>query len=342
MAISATLEIREPGGDLLTQKLLDVYTVLDLDYTIERSLDKTGRPSGGASISFIKVTIRATKEKKAPFHDWIKGDDKLMDGEIKIFDSTGILSSTFQDTIGIDPLIDVGETVDIPSDMLGGAMGAGMDNASKYGSDNIDMFDEMSHADLVKYATNNDVSINSSDSDEVIRGKIRKKKKIDTEVEAMTTDELAKYIDNNKLTKPSSTSDYKKVVKKHKMEKSSYSEKEEEKDKLGEVENRSFDPAYKAADRLKDKTVSTTKGLVGSAVKAAVECARCIYFQNAYCISLKESFVNNPGHDGKLDSSYPWTLEIGIKPQKITVTGELFFGKISTRLGGSQTEFTLY
>jgi len=289
MSISATLEIKESGSGTIgtvAQKLLNVYTVLDLSYTIERQCDKTGRPSGKASIDVIKVTIRAAKEKKTPFHDWISGDDKKMDGEIKIFDSTGYISSTLQDTTATDPLIDIQDTVDIPNDMMGGAVTSRMDEISDYGGHGAhvpDIYDEASHKELLEYAENKGIVVGPNDSDDFIRQRIRE-------------------------------------TENHYVRESSYEQ------------------AYQHADKLKEKTVSATKGAVDAAVKRFTEAARCISFENAYCISLKEHFVNRPDSLGKLDTSYPWILEIGIKPQKVKVSGPEFFGKSAY----NGTEFTCY
>ena len=283
MSISATFEMRESGALGLakaTQKLFDVYTVLDLNYSVARSCDKTGRPSGGASISSITVTIRAAKEKKAPFHEWINGEDKKMDGEIKIFDSTGYVSSTLQDTTGTDPLIDIQDTVDIPNDMMGGAVTARMDELSDYGEGSHgahkpDIYDEASHKDLLEIAAQKGIVVGPNDSDDFIRQRIR------------------------------------------------------EKEQLGEnhyIRQSSYEQAYQHADKQKAKTVSATKGMVDAAVKRFTEAARCITFEEAYCIGLKEHFVNRPDSHGKTDSSYPWILEISFKPKKVKVSGAQVFG----------------
>ena len=316
---------------MATQKLLNVYTVLNLDYTIERTCDKTGRPSGGASISQIKVTIRAAKQKGTPFHEWINGDDKLMDGEIKIFDSTGIISSTIQDTTGTDTLVDVGEAIDIPSDMMGAAMNTSMDEASDYGNRGVwelDEFDEMSHDDLLEYAKNHDITVKNIDTDDDIKRVIRERKKNEKKVNDMSETELKKYakihdIETDKLT----DAQLKQKVLDNMNSLTGH-----------EVRQHSFEEAYKAADKMKGKTVSTAKGLASAAAKRFLECARCIEFKNAYCISLKEKFVNHPDTQGKLDSTYPWTLEIGFKPKTVIVTGEQLVGKAI----GGKTTYTLY
>ena len=271
-----------------------------------------------------------------------------MDGKISIFDSTGLVSSTVQDVTGSSPLLDINEIVDIPDDMMAGAMGAAMDHASDYGTHDPDIYDEMSHKDLVDYAIKNDISIDSSDTDEVIRGKIRNKKKVDKlidqsneEVEKMSLDELKTYVKNNQLTAPTSGSieDYKELVKKEKEKKIRTNNKYESKDdELKEVQRQSFEPAYKAADTMKGKTVNLAKTPVKEATRRLLECARNIAFKDAYCISLKEHFNNAPDSQGKLDKSYPWTIELGIKPKKVSFSGTQLF----TKSIGSETEFELY
>ena len=262
MAISATLQIWDANtGNFLTQNLKDIYTVLNLDYTVERDCDKTGRPSGGASISVINVIIRATKEKGAPFHEWIQSPDKLMDGVVKIYDSEGKVSSVVQGYIGADTQ----EDEDVPDDM----------NQTSEDDHEQDIYDEMSHEDLVEYAQDHGIKYDSGDSDDDLRKKIRGK-----------TD----------------TSEPSKV------------------------------------DQMKSSATSGAKSVASEVAKRALECARSLSFENAYLISLRELFENNPDSNGELDSDYPWKLELGIKPKTVKVSGE----QIGTKALGGETKFDLY
>ena len=122
MAISAVLQIGESGGNFLQKALASSYTVLDFDYTIERDCDKTGRPSGSASISCITVTIRAASEKNTPFHKWIKEPDFKMDGKITIYDATGKIPSTVRDAISNSSFFNSNDSEDTPDDMKGGPL----------------------------------------------------------------------------------------------------------------------------------------------------------------------------------------------------------------------------
>lgn len=281
MAISATLQIWEANtGNVITQNMKDTYTVLNLDYTVERDCDKTGRPSGGASISAITVTIRANKEKGAPFHEWIQSADKLMDGVVKIYDSSGMVSSIFQDDSDAD-----NKEEDVPDDMKEESKSNATDNASDDDHDQ-DMFDEMSHEDLVEYAQDHGINCDSNDSDEDLRKKIRAQ---ESTKKAQGTDQAA-----------------------------------------------SSEPTM--ADQVKSRATSGAKSVGAEIAKRALECARSIAFENAYLISLKESFVNNPDSKGELDSDYPWTLELGIKPKTLKVTGE----QLGTKALGGETKFDLY
>lgn len=262
MAISATLQIWEANtGNFLTQNMKDTYTVLNLDYTVERDCDKTGRPSGGASISVINVLIRATKEKGAPFHEWIQSADKLMDGVVKIYDSAGMVSSVLQD----DTAADAKKGDDVPDDM----------NDASDDDHEQDMYDEMSHEDLVEYAQDHGIEYNSGDSDDDLRKKIRGQGDSST---------------------PSKV------------------------------------------DQVKSSATSGAKSVASEVAKRALQCARSLTFENAYLISLRESFENNPDSNGELDSDYPWKLELGIKPKTVKVTGE----QLGTKALGGETKFDLY
>lgn len=388
MAISATLQIGESGGGItafLAKNLKDIYTVLNLDYTIERTCDKTGRPSGAASISFIKVTIRAAKQMGAPFHAWINGEDTLMDGVIKIYDSTGIISSTMQDVTGTDPLVDVGNTMfGLPEDMMEGAMNQAMDQASNYDTREHDLYDELEHKDLLEQADDYKIKVMANDSDDVIKDKLRKTKKeldtLDTNDEAlrafikehpevgwptkeketaeMNLDALKKYATDNKLNDAPKKKDnetdeeylkrYRAYVKDDMEFKAAKQMVKDRPDKVkkavvADVEQQIKNeevlaPAYQTADKLKKQTASTAKGIAKEFVKRTMECARSITFENAYCVSLKEHFTNKPDAQGKLDATYPWTLEIGFKPKKVTITGE----QLGPAAIGGSVDFLLY
>ena len=391
MAISATLQLSEGSGALaaLKENLMDIYTVLNIDYTVERSCDKTGRPSGGPKISVINVTIRAAKQKSTPFHDWIKGEDKLMNGVIKIYDSAGIISSSIQDATGADTLVDYTEITDIPDDMMGEAMSEGMNQASDYDTRDLDLYDETSHGDLVAKAKERGIVITNKDTDDDIRDMLRTWDDLNTtitdknnnktefdkidddvdqmslselqsfaeenniaefedeETDKMTLEQLKQYVKDNKLTVKDGASeeDYKKAVKEYKekkyyqplVKKNKKAQAAKEKKQASKLADQSYAPTYQKADELKKRTVTTSKQVTKELTRRITECARSITFENAYCISLKEHFENNPDSKRTLDTDYPWTLEIGIKPKKVTVTGEQVAAAV-----GTGTEFTLF
>ena len=376
---------------MLKKALKDIYTVLDLDYTIERPCDLTRRPSKEAVISFIKVTIRGAKEKDTPFHDWINNADRLMDGEINIYDSTEYLSSNIQDATGSEPVLDVSEAFDLPDDMMGGAMGAAMDNASNYDSnsdsnDDTDIYSEMTHDELIYVASRCGVKITADDTDESIREKLRIQKPAYDEVNTMTDDniiaylkekgvtpannktsemtipQLKEYIADNGLPGPDVTqfgkdlAEYQRYVKADmdrkdnvlkareekikdkKKEKEDKAKKDAEKEKKKAIKNQGLAPAYKEADKLKAKTVTAAESVTKELTRRLGECARNITFENAYCVSLREHFNSTPDSQGKLDKNYPWILEIGIKPKKVTVSGLQLF----TGTPGSKTVFDVF
>ena len=384
MAISATLQLSD--GGFLAANLKDIYTVLNLDYTIERSCDKTGRPSGGPKISVITVTIRAPKQGGTPFHDWIKSEDKLKNGVIKIYDSAGIFSSNLQDAAGSDtPLINDTD-LDFLDDMMGEAMGEAMDQASDYDTRELDLYDETSHDDLVSKAKERGIVITNKDTDDDIREMLRAwddlkdddddvkaiYKKVDEmslsdledfakenniaepkdeETDKMTLDELKNYVKEHNLTvkEGATKSDYIKAVKEDKkkkyyrkevkkIQKAQLAKKKKQESKLAD---QSYVPAYQKADELKKRTVTTSKQVTKELTRRVGECARSITFENAYCISLKEHFENNPDAKGKLDTHYPWTLEIGIKPKKVKVLG-WDVATFTMEYAGGLTEFTLF
>ncbi len=315
MAISATFQFADSGGGVgaaLAKNFWNTYTVLDFDYTLEREYDKTGRPSSRASITAIKVTIRGIKQATTPFHDWIKNPDQKMSGDIKIFDSTGIVSSMMQGVAGTDQIVDWGELTDTPIDMMGDSMGIAMDDATEYNSD--DIYGEMSHADLVKCASSKGVTITDTDTDDNIRNKIR----VMDEVSGMNNTQLKSYCTKNSISTSDfkSDDDYKRAVYYHKL-------KEKEKDKKAD---NAMGHLHDLSDTYKKATSNVAKSAVSNAVTKATECARCISFTNAYCVSLREHFENHPKSEGELDKSYPWIIEIGIRPEKVDFIGEQVFG----------------
>lgn len=308
MAISATFELRESGSaaSAVYGFLFKSYTVVDLDYTLKRSIDKTGRPSSKASLDFIKVTIRGTKEMTAKFHEWIKTDDKLMDGVIKIFDSTGYATALTQDLTGGETT----EYLEIGSDLLRDEIEENlnnkMDEESHYTPAADDIFEEMDRSELLSYIETKQLNIKVDDNDsvETIKGKIRYYKKIHN----MTKDELleeAKSRDSN--IKNTATKEECLAA----LEKYNNSTKAKLEDNV----------AKKRVETLKKSTTKNVSSAANTIVKGVLESARSITFKNAYCISLREHFKGDPNNQGNLDASYPWLIEIGIKPGILEVTG---------------------
>lgn len=291
MAISATLELSD--GNLVTNALFNTYTVLELDYTLVRAMDGTGRPSTIAYMDSIKVTIRAAKENVPHFHEWINNPEMMKDGSIVIYDSTGVISSSIQDATGAKPMVDVDMATDTMVDVTEAAMKYGMENASDYGSYQGDLFDEMSREELLAY-------IDSSD--------------LDIKVDKMdSAAELREKIRNAKAGKTAGDG--------------------------GDYNAHLREAAYKNVDKTKQHTVDVTKGVMQGVTRKLLEAGRTIKFKEAYCVSLREHFTNNPDSSGKLDASYPWTLEIGIKPKTIEVQGWSVAG---SQLGFSGEKITCY
>ena len=291
MAISATLELSD--GNVVTNALLNTYTVLDLDYTLVRSMDQTGRPSSIAYMDSIKVTIRAAKEQTPHFHEWINKPDMVKSGSIVIYDSTGVLSSSIQDATGGTAPVDLDIATDAMDDMTEAAMNYGMDHASKYDSYQGDLFDEMSREELLQYIDSNkmDIKVDKTDSAEDLRRKIRNVKNGKDAGKGVGYDSHVR------------------------------------------------DAGYKTVDKLKDRTVDVTTSITDAVTKKLLEAGRTIKFKDAYCVSLREHFTNNPDSTGKLDNSYPWTLEIGIKPQTIEVQGWSAAGSMAGFAGEKITCF---
>lgn len=336
MAISATLQLGEDFS--FTKNFWDTYTVIGLDYTLERSVDKTGRPSSKASITSIKVTLRGIKQGKTPFHDWISKPDQKMSGDIKIYDSTGILSSMTQGVSGTDNMSFTEDILDVPIDMAHDSMDIGMDNASKYRDEKeVGLYDELSHKDLLAYARDKGVKLSSDDTDDDIRAKLERKDKegqVEKEVNKMTEAELKEYCTQNGITAKDTwkIDDYKNAVKKDKMDK--YDDDKKRK----KHEDSAKEIGFSKLDSLKKKTSGIEKSALSNVEKVTSESARCISFKNAYCVSLREHFENNPKSEGELDKSYPWIIEIGIRPESVEVSGEEILGKAP----GGRTKFEFF
>lgn len=397
MSINATFQFTAStsGGtqtpnSYLNQVFKDIYTVLKLDYTFERKCnDRTGRPEGGIIIKAIKVTLRGVKESKAVFHQWIAANDMLKNGEIKIYDSSGIISSSIQDATGIKPIIDVDETYEFVAGFAKEPLTTAMDDASDYENRDFDMYDELSHAQLMKQAREKGIVVNSKDSDDDIRDLLRQWDKVDdddvekvkvdgkeTKIDDMDLDALKSYAEKHNIAAPEDKSQTMKkaelqayvtkynltvtkegdepteeelrtAVSKH-MQKVGYQQqiknsekgiKARKKMEEERIKHIASTPAYKEADLLKERTVSSLEGAGKAAVKRNIECARCIEFYDAYCVSLRELFTNAPDSTGKLDKFYPWTLEIGIKPKNVVVYGELLFNRYLSKNDDTSATF---
>lgn len=317
MAISASFELRETPGSTASAvygAVLKSYTVIDLDYTLKRLLDKTGRPSSIATIDFIKLTIRGTKEITAKFHEWIQTPDKLMDGVIQIYDSTGYVAAVAQDAMG-------GETID-EMDMISGLvadevednMSAVLDNASHYrdGENSEDIFDEMDRAQLLSYIESKglDIKTDSNTSDETLRERIR----YYNTISKMDLDQLKAEAESKGVslpeTPPPTMQDYlNKLIEYNNTQTAS------------DESNPAKEAVYKAADKAKKAATKTASSAADAMVKSVLESARSITIKNAYCVSLREHFHNDPDNKGALDNNYPWILEIGIKPGGLEVNG---------------------
>lgn len=328
MAISATFELRDGDGAAAIVKgaFLKTYTVVDLDYTFKRSFDKTGRPSSGASMDFLKVTIRGTKEATAAFHEWINGDDKKMGGVIKIYDSTGYISAISQDFTGgdKDTMDYVGMLTDLATDEVVGTTEMAMEQASDYDSSKEgDIYDEMSKADLINYISEKklDIKVDKDDTEEILRRKIRYYNKL----ERLSLEEL-KYQakDGNKLSESDRTaidSDMK-LTEEGKIEAYKKKLREWNNDRTdSQLKSTSNKPVYEAADKGKKTVTNAITNLGNKAAKEILEAARAIVFKDAYCVSLREHFHNDPDNKGTYNASYPWILEIGIKPGTVDVKG---------------------
>lgn len=329
MAISATLELRDSNDRLSKIKgsLMDSYTVIDLDYTLSRSFDKTNRPCSGVTLDLIKITIRGTKELHAPFHEWIQNEDTVKSGIIKIYDSAGFISSTVQDVTGGDAPVNWGVANDLAVDEVEGAINYGMDQASHYDDTQGDIFDEMSKSDMISYIATKDlpVKVDKDDTPENVRAKIRAYQEYNKQLDKCSLSELE---DKAKIdpsdTKYAQLSEEDKVKLCRQKIKENYTSKDY--DKAEQLNSTGKQGAIKAADTLKKSTSKAASGVANAAIRA-MQSARSITFEDAYCVSLREHFRVDPKNTGTVDASYPWILEIGIKPSKVTVNGDNFGGK---------------
>lgn len=319
MAISATLELRETSDSIASTvyaMAFKTYTVVDLDYTLKREYDRTGRPSTGVLIDVIKVTIRGTKEVTAKFHEWIKTDDKTMDGSIKIYDSTGYFTAMGQDFTGGGEVIDeLSVADDLIREEIEGNTNAAMDKASKYREKekaSEDIFDEMDRKELMDYINSKglDITTSSDDSDDTLRERIRYYNKISKmSFEELKKEAKDKGIDNSE-----------KLTEERLLEKlKEFNNKQKAAEEPGP--NPATEPLYNTADTLKQSTSKTISSLATTVTMSVLESARSIAFKNAFCVSLREHFHGDPKNDGSLDSSYPWLIEIGIRPGSIEVNG---------------------
>ena len=104
-------------------------------------------------------------------------------------------------------------------------------------------------------------------------------------------------------------------------------------DKSNNPANKSL---YKTADKMKSATSKTLSSAANSVVKL-LELARSITFKNAYCVSLREHFVAKPKQDGSVDATYPWILQLGIRPGTVLINGANIGG--STVVGDLEMKF---
>lgn len=333
MAISATFELRDPNSSATRLKgmVLDSYTVIDLDYTLKRIVDKTNRPVSAVIIDCFYLTIRGTKELKTPFHEWLWTADKQMDGIIKIYDSAGFISSTAQDFTGGSAPVDLSLINDMVTDEIEDNLNDVMDNASKY-RDSNDIFDEMDRTELLNYIASKGLKIDTekSNSDDDIREKIRYYNQIcnmdmdrlskEVELEDVTMPDKKKDGEGNDI--PYTREDYIKALVDNRTS-----------DKSNNPANKSL---YKTADKMKSATSKTLSSAANSVVKL-LESARSITFKNAYCVSLREHFVAKPKQDGSVDATYPWILQLGIRPGTVLINGANIGG--STVVGDLEMKF---
>lgn len=340
MAISATLELREQGSAVVAA-LLKSYTVIDLDYTLKRALDKTGRPASVALlVDYVKVTVRATKEAKASFHEWIHDPDMTMDCILKIYDSTGYGTAIAQNFTGGDTADYAGVATDLIADELEDSLDYAMDNVSDYGTYNSDIYDEMSREEMVSYiaSKNLPIEVDKNDTDVILKKKIRDYNKYVKDLDTKTSAELeqmaAGLTPQPVITDATSDEEKKRLYKellKQNYETKDYSYFEQ----LDEIARKDKNKAY---DKLKDGTSTTVSNVASKAINEVLESARSITFENSYCVSLREHFHGDPNSKGTLDATYPWVIEVGIKPGNLKVTG-WNVGGAATPLGTVEFKF---
>lgn len=328
--------------------MLDSYTVIDLDYTLKRSFDKTNRACSGVSMDFIKVTIRGTKELKTPFHEWIQKPDMLKGGIIKIFDSAAFFSSTFQDTTGGEAPADFDVAQELASDELEDSLNYRMDEVSYYGTYQNDIYEEMSKEELVSYINSKELPIivKQNDTDIVLRQAIRDYNDFCKSLEKKSLQELKNKVNDDNIgstpdiPEDASEEEQKKIyiefLKENYKKTKDYADNSKNYTYSARVDQIARRDADKTLDKLK-KSTSKAVSSVGSAAIRSLESARSITFDNAYCVSLREHFKADPNHQGPVDSSYPWILEIGIKPGTVKINGANIGG--STAMGDLKFEF---
>ena len=324
MAISATFEIKNPNSimhNAVSAVLFDTYTLLSMDVKLKRKLDAQGNPSSKALIDTFTVVIRGTKELKTPFYAWVNGEDNMsqLSGTINIYDSTGLVSSTVRDASGGDAPVDFGVVNDLAKEEVGDYASYGMEKASKYREG--DMYDEMNRDDLEKYIRTKgfDIYVDQKDTEDIIREKIRYYNKIskmslkELQDEVNSNSELkdkfpAKDENGNDLTY--TKDDYLKALKDYNNDR-----KSEQYDSTG------MTPLYDMGDKMKKSTANTTSSIANALITRTLESARCITFEDAYCLSLKEHYKIDPKKPGSGEDPNTWQFELTIKPTTITVTG---------------------
>lgn len=166
MAVSAQLQL----GMMMNP--IFVYDVISLDYTIYRNHDATVRPCSGVLGGVLKVTIRGKKEMTTPFHTWIN-ENKLDNGRILIYDSTSTIGSMFGTVTKSEVVPDVDKLIDAGINAIerGGNSKLGNIEAEE------DQFDDMNRKELKAYIKDKkyDIKVDTGDTDEDIRNKIRLK-----------------------------------------------------------------------------------------------------------------------------------------------------------------------
>ncbi len=166
MAVSAQLQL----GRMINP--IFVYDVISLDYTIYRNHDATVRPCSGVLGGVLKVTIRGKKEMTTPFHTWIN-ENKLDNGRILIYDSTSTIGSMVGTVTKSEVVPDVDKLIDAGINAIerGGNSKLGNIEAEE------DQFDDMNRKELKAYIKDKkyDIKVDTGDTDEDIRNKIRLK-----------------------------------------------------------------------------------------------------------------------------------------------------------------------